>query len=75
VRFSALFNPMMRQITGELGNVRDAARPRANGWAGRTRPVEQTILECARSLIESRRCDLTLGSDPRPPLVAGWSSQ
>jgi dihydroflavonol-4-reductase len=43
---------MIRQITGELGNVRDAARPRANGWAGRTRPVEQTILDCARSLIE-----------------------
>ncbi|GAO56548.1 MULTISPECIES: aldehyde reductase [unclassified Novosphingobium] len=53
VRFSALFNPMIRQITGELGNVRDASAAHALerlGW--RTRPVEESILDCARSLIE-----------------------
>ena len=53
VRVSALFNPMIRQITGELGNVRDADAGHALtvlGW--QTRPVEQSIVDCARSLIE-----------------------
>ena len=53
VRLSALFNPMIRQITGELGNVRDADAGHALkvlGW--QTRPVEQSIVDCARSLIE-----------------------
>ncbi|WP_353226974.1 NAD-dependent epimerase/dehydratase family protein [Novosphingobium sp.] len=53
VRFSALFNPMIRQIVGELGNVRDADAGHALavlGW--KTRPVEDSIVDCARSLIE-----------------------
>jgi dihydroflavonol-4-reductase len=53
VRVSALFNPMIRQIVGELGNVRDASSAHALevlGW--KTRPVEQSIVDCARSLIE-----------------------
>lgn len=53
VRFAALFNPMIRQITGELGNVRDADAGHALavlGW--KTRPVEDSIVDCARSLIE-----------------------
>ena len=53
VRVSALFNPMIRQITGELGNVRDAAAGHALAMLGwQTRPVEQSIVDCARSLIE-----------------------
>lgn len=53
VRVSALFNPVVRQVTGELGNVRDASAEHALqrlGW--KTRPVEQSILDCAKSLIE-----------------------
>ena len=53
VRISALFNPMIRQIVGELGNVRDADAGHALavlGW--KTRPVEQSIVDCARSLID-----------------------
>ncbi|WP_408591509.1 NAD-dependent epimerase/dehydratase family protein [Novosphingobium sp.] len=53
VRFSALFNPMIRQITGELGNIRDASADHAFavlGW--KTRPPEDSIVDCARSLIE-----------------------
>lgn len=53
VRFSALFNPMIRQIVGELGNVRDVDAGHALkvlGW--KTRPVEQSIVDCARSLID-----------------------
>ena len=53
VRVSALFNPMIRQITGELGNVRDADAGHALAMLGwQTRPVEQSIVDCARSLIE-----------------------
>ena len=53
VRVSALFNPMIKQIVGELGNVRDADAGHARavlGWE--TRPVEQSIVDCARSLID-----------------------
>ena len=53
VRTVALVNPMLRQVTGELGNVRAASSDRASqrlGW--QMRPVEQTILDCARSLID-----------------------
>jgi dihydroflavonol-4-reductase len=54
VRFAAKFNPLIRQVVGELGNVRDAQRrPRAR--AARLedpRPAEQSIVDCAKSLIE-----------------------
>lgn len=53
VRLSAVFNPVVRQVIGELGNVRDASAAHAFerlGW--KTRPPEESILDCARSLIE-----------------------
>ena len=53
VRIAAVFNPMIRQITGELGNVRDTDASHALavlGW--QTRPVDQSIVDCARSLID-----------------------
>ena len=53
VRVAALFIPMLRQITGELGNVRDADASHALnvlGW--KTRPPEQSIVDCALSLID-----------------------
>lgn len=52
VRVSALFNPQVRAVVGELGNVRDACSAHAREVLGWTpRPEEDTILDCARSLI------------------------
>ena len=53
VRFSALFDPVVRQVVGELGNVRnmDASHAKAVlGW--RTRPPEDSIFDTARSLLD-----------------------
>ena len=53
VRVAALFNPLAKSVVNELGSVRnqDASHAKAVlGWA--TRPVEQSIADTARSLIE-----------------------
>jgi dihydroflavonol-4-reductase len=53
VRVAALFNPVARAVVGELGSIRhqDASHARAVlGWE--TRPVEQSILDTARCLID-----------------------
>jgi nucleoside-diphosphate-sugar epimerase len=53
VRVTALFNPVAKAALGELGSIRnqDASHAKAVlGWA--TRPVEQSIVDTARSLIE-----------------------
>ena len=53
VRVAALFNPLAKAVVGELGSVRnqDASHAKAVlGWA--TRPVERSIVDTARSLIE-----------------------
>ena len=53
VRVAALFNPVARAVVGELGSVRhqDASHAKAVlGWE--TRPVEQSILDTARCLID-----------------------
>jgi dihydroflavonol-4-reductase len=53
VRVAARFNPVAKAVVGELGSVRnlDASHARAVlGWA--TRPVEQSIADTARCLIE-----------------------
>ena len=55
VRVAALFNPVARAVVGELGSVRhqDSSHARAVlGWA--TRPVEQSIVDTASSLIALR---------------------
>ena len=52
VRIAAWFNPEARSIVRELGSIRDFDASHAQavlGWA--TRPVEQSIVETARSLI------------------------
>lgn len=53
VRVAALFDPVVRQVLGELDNVRDMdlshARERL-GWVAR--PAEESILATARSMIE-----------------------
>jgi dihydroflavonol-4-reductase len=53
VRVAALFNPLAKAVVGELGSVRnqDASHAKAVlGWA--TRPVEQSILDTARCLVD-----------------------
>jgi dihydroflavonol-4-reductase len=52
VRIAARFNPLARAVVSELGNVRNQSAAHAKavlGWA--TRPEEQSIVDCARSLI------------------------
>lgn len=52
VRIAALFDPMVRQVLGELGNRRESAPVHAReklGWI--PRPAEESILDTARSMI------------------------
>ncbi|PTS90193.1 epimerase [Sphingomonas sp. HMWF008] len=52
VRLSALFDPLVRQVIGELGRTRamDASHAREMlGWV--PRPAEESLVETARSLI------------------------
>lgn len=52
VRVVALFDPVVRQVTGELGNTRESPAAHARdklGWV--PRPVEESVLDTARSLI------------------------
>ena len=53
VRVAATFHPLARAVVGELGSVRnqDASHAKAVlGWA--TRPIEQSIVDTARSLLD-----------------------
>jgi dihydroflavonol-4-reductase len=53
VRLSALVDPVVRQVVGELGNVRNMDSTHAKqvlGWV--PRPADDTILDAARSLLE-----------------------
>jgi dihydroflavonol-4-reductase len=53
VRVAALFNPLAKAVVGELGSVRslDASHAKAVlGWA--PRPVDQSIVDTARCLID-----------------------
>ncbi|HSI17800.1 MAG TPA: NAD-dependent epimerase/dehydratase family protein [Sphingomonas sp.] len=53
VRLFALFDPVVRQVTGELGRVRDGDSTHARevlGWE--MRPAEESIVDTARSLID-----------------------
>jgi len=52
VRAMALFDPSVRSIVGDLGKKVEMSSEKARtrlGWT--TRPVEETIVDCARSLI------------------------
>jgi dihydroflavonol-4-reductase len=53
IKLMALFDPSIRQVTGELGRVRAASSDHARavlGWV--PRPAEESILVTARSLID-----------------------
>lgn len=52
VKLSALFDPVIKQVVGELDNVRDASAQRAKdilGW--QTRDPAESILDTARDMI------------------------
>jgi len=52
VRIAARFDPVIRQVIGELGNVRDTDISHARtklGW--NPRPPEESILDTARDMI------------------------
>ncbi len=52
VRIAAHFNPLARAVLGELGNVRNQSSAHAQGMLGwATRPEEESIIDCARSLL------------------------
>ena len=49
----AWFMPALRQLLGELGRTRQVSSAHAQavlGW--KPRPPEETIIDCARSLIQ-----------------------
>jgi dihydroflavonol-4-reductase len=53
IKLAALFSPMVAQVRGELGRTRamDASHAREIlGWV--PRPVEETLVDCAHSLID-----------------------
>ncbi len=53
VRVAAHFNPLARAVVGELGSVRNQSPAHAKavlGW--QTRPVEQSIVDTARCLLD-----------------------
>ena len=52
VRIASLFDPMAKAVVGELGSVRNMNASHAKavlGWVAR--PAEESIVDCARSLI------------------------
>jgi dihydroflavonol-4-reductase len=53
VRIGALFNPLAKAVVGELGSIRNQSPAHAKdvlGWT--TRPVEQSIVDTARCLLD-----------------------
>jgi hypothetical protein len=53
MRIVSLFDPVVRQMIGELGKTRHAEPTHAIerlGW--RPRPAEESVVDTARSLIE-----------------------
>ena len=53
VRLSGLFDPVVRQVTSELGKVRDVDASHARDVLGWTpRPASESIVDTARSLID-----------------------
>ncbi len=52
VRAMALFDPGVRSVVGDLGKKTTYSLENAKRRVGWTpRPIEQTIVECARSLL------------------------
>ena len=71
VRLLALFDPGVRSVAGELGQKTtyslDNAKRRV-GWA--PRPMEATVVECARSLLDHRSTGAAASMTSRPRQAA-----
>jgi dihydroflavonol-4-reductase len=54
VRAMGLFDPGIRSVVGQLGRKQEysSAAAEALGWA--PRPIDETIVDCARSMLEAR---------------------
>ena len=53
VKLGAAFSPAMKQVSSELGKIRAASSAHAERRVGWTmHPVEDTIVDTARSLID-----------------------
>ena len=53
VKAMALFDPRIRSITGDLGKKVEMSSEKAQsllGWS--PRPVEETIVDCAQSILD-----------------------
>jgi dihydroflavonol-4-reductase len=55
VRAMALFDPGARSVTNQLGKRTELSREKAERLLGLSpRPAEETIVDCAESLIEAQ---------------------
>jgi dihydroflavonol-4-reductase len=72
VRAIAIFDPGVREVVSQLGKKREYSHERAEtllGWS--PRPIEETIVDCAQSLIDSGAVKAT-ASSKSPPRPARW---
>jgi dihydroflavonol-4-reductase len=73
IRFFSFFDPGLRSVIGELGQRNDYSTEKARtllGWA--QRPVRESVLDCARSLLGERTPTATESGSDRPhPATAG----
>jgi dihydroflavonol-4-reductase len=55
VRAMGVFDPSVRSVVGQLGKRVEYSNERATGLGWSPRPLDETIVECARSLSPARR--------------------
>lgn len=54
VRAMGIFDPGVRSIAGQLGNKVELSNAKATSLGWEPRPVEETIVDCARSLVDEK---------------------
>jgi dihydroflavonol-4-reductase len=52
VRAMGLFDPAVRSVTGQLGRKQEYSSAVAEGLGWEPRPIAETILDCARSMLD-----------------------
>ena len=53
VRAMGLFDPTVRSITGQLGRKQEYSSAAAEGLGWEPRPIAETIVDCARSMLDA----------------------
>jgi nucleoside-diphosphate-sugar epimerase len=73
LRLSAIFDPSIRSVIGELGQRSDYSTEKAQATLGwKPRPVRESVLDCARSLLDERAGAPAAPGAGRPhPAAAG----